>query len=696
MKKRLLSTLLMVCMVAALFSGLSVTASADNNTIEHKLERGETVIGVCQKLGIDFYANYRWITETNKITNYGNLKPGRVIILPKPGTTPGSSAKPVTPPSGGGAVAPPSGGALKLHGDDYVKGYYVHHVMQSGETVGGVCKALGVDFSSNSAEIQRVNNIKNYNRIYVGRLIKIPVPTPPTSGTFTAIVAHKVVRGDAMMNICNNYGLSYTTVLPELQAINNRKDNFSSIKVGQIILLPVVTSAVPGGGGSVTPGGGGGNVTPGGGGGTTPGGGGSSSGGGSGTTPSDGKTYKISALTTNHGSYEVQVGGKKVSEAKSGTTVTIKTTPDKFYQLGNITVTSGGKNVPISDGKFTMPTGNVKVSVSFVSSDEYTVVRDVTSNGDFSCLVNGNAVDKAAAGQRVTVKANAKYGYELDKISVIIDKDTSVPVSNDGVFTMPDSQVTVRVTFKRAEAHKVTSNPTDGGYFETRINGKVVTEAHSGETINVVAVPDKTNGYKFAGTSVVTTSGREIKVDHGKFIMPEEDVTVSVKFAKNVYNVSVQQPANGSVSVSSSKASAGDTVTVTAKPNDEYECTGIIVNGKEIEGTSFTMPAGDVTVSASFKVKTYTITNTSIQSKVSVDKSSASAGETITIKVTPGENEKVKGVFITGGKYNTVAENSQYTFVMPSQNVEVYISFEEIPATDTVSVDESSAEITIG
>ena len=691
MKKRLLSTLLMVCMVAALFSGLSVTASADSNTIEHKLERGETVIGVCQKLGIDFYANYRWITETNKITNYGNLKPGRVIILPKPGTTPGSSSKPVTPPSGGGgAVAPPSGGALKLHGDDYIKGYYVHHVMQSGETVGGVCRQLGVDFASNSAEIQRVNNIKNYNRIYVGRLIKIPVPTPPTSGTFTAIVAHKVVRGDAMMNICNNYGLNYTSVLPELQAINNRKDNFSSIKVGQIILLPVVTSAVPGGSGSsVTPGGG--SVTPGGGGSVTPGGGGNTSGGG-GTTPSDGKTYKIATLTTNHGSYEVQVGGKKVSEAKSGTTVTIKANPDKFYQLGNITVTCGGKNVPISDGKFTMPTGNIRVSVSFVSSDEYPVVRDVTSNGDFSCLVNGNAVDKAAAGQRVTVKANAKYGYELDKISVIIDKDTSVPVSNDGVFTMPDSQVTVRVTFKRAEAHKITSNPTAGGYFETRINGKVVTEAHSGETVNVVAVPEKTSGYKFAGTTVKTASGREIKVDHGKFIMPEEDVTVSVKFDKNAYNVSVQQPANGSVSVSSTKASAGDTITVTAKPNDEYECTGIIVNGKEIEGTSFTMPVGDVTVSASFKVKTYTISNTSIQSKVSVDRSSAAAGETVTIKVTPGENEKVHGISITGGKYTTVAENSQYTFVMPSQNVEVYISFEEIPATDTASVD----EITIG
>ena len=606
MKKRLLSTLLTVCMVAALFSGFSVTASADSNTIEHTLAAGETVIGVCQKYGIDFYANYRWITEKNKITNYGNLKPGRVIILPKPGATPGNPSKPSTPPSGGNAVPPAGSGgtSLNLVGNDYVKGYYAHHVMKSGETVGGVCIALGVDFATNSAEIKRVNNIKDYNRIYVGRVIKIPVPNPPTSGVFTAIVAHKVVSGDAMMNICNSYGLNYSTVLPELQAINNRKDNFSSIKVGQIILLPVQTTAAaqppvtPGGGGTVTPGGGGSSS------------GGNSSGGGSTTpsNPSDGKTYKITALTTNHGSYEVQVDGKKVTEAKSGTTVSVVATPAWDHQLGNITVTCGNKKVPVSDGKFVMPTGNVKVSVSFVSHDEYEISKTSTVNGQFSCLVNGNDVSKAAAGLRVTVKPEPKYGYELDSISVTSKKDNgeeyAVNVSGDGSFTMPDAKVSVAVSFKRAAAHKISVNsPVEGGSYEVRINGKAVSEAYSGETVRVVAFPDKNHGYKFAGTTVTTAGGREIKVEGGVFIMPEDDIVVSVKFDKNVYTVSVQQAENGTVSVDHSKASAGDTVNVTATPSDGYELASISVNGKAIEGTSFTMPVGDVTVSASFKAK---------------------------------------------------------------------------------------------
>lgn len=631
MKKRLLSTLLTLCMVAALFSGFSVTASADSNTIEHTLAAGETVIGVCQKYGIDFYANYRWITEKNKITNYGNLKPGRVIILPKPGATPGNPSKPATPPAGNTTPPAGTGGtALKLHGDDYVKGYYVHHVMRSGETVGGVCIALGVDFASNSAEIKRVNNIKDYNRIYVGRVIKIPVSTPPTSGVFTAIVAHKVVRGDAMMNICNNYGLNYSTVLPELQAINNRKDNFSSIKVGQIILLPVQTTAAvqppvtPGGGGSVTPGGGGNSS-----GGNSSGGnssGGNSSGGNTTpSNPSDGKTYKITALTTNHGSYEVQVDGKKVTEAKSGTTVSVVATPAWDHQLGNITVTCGNKKVPVSDGKFVMPTGNVKVSVSFVSHDEYDISKTSTVNGQFSCLVNGKDVSKAAAGLRVTVKPEPKYGFELDSISVTSKKDNgeeyAVNVSGDGSFTMPDSKVSVAVSFKRAAAHKISiSSPAEGGSYEVRINGKAVSEAYSGETIRVVAFPDKNHGYKFAGTTVTTAGGREIKVEGGVFIMPEDDIVVSVKFDKNVYTVSVQQSENGTISVDPSKAAAGATVNVTANAKDGYELASISVNGNPIEGTSFTMPVGDVTVSASFKAKA-----------ASGGDASATTGEEITI-----------------------------------------------------------------
>ena len=67
------------------------------------------------------------------------------------------------------------------------------------------------------------------------------------------------------------------------------------------------------------------------------------------------------------------------------------------------------------------------------------------------------------------------------------------------------------------------------------------------------------------------------------------------------YNLSVSQPENGTVAANLTSAKAGDTVTLTATPADGYELDYFVVNGEKIDGSSFTVPEGDVTVSAVFK-----------------------------------------------------------------------------------------------
>ena len=66
MKKRLLALLLTVCTLAALVTGLSSVASAANDitgdtisgyVIAYQLAKDDTVLKVCNKLGIDFYKN---------------------------------------------------------------------------------------------------------------------------------------------------------------------------------------------------------------------------------------------------------------------------------------------------------------------------------------------------------------------------------------------------------------------------------------------------------------------------------------------------------------------------------------------------------------------------------------------------------------------------------------------------------------
>ena len=86
MKKRLLSLLLTVCLVAALFTGLTGTANAANDKVvgyltSYTLKAGDTIYGVCEAKKIDFNANLAMIGKINGITNYNYMMPGMILKI---------------------------------------------------------------------------------------------------------------------------------------------------------------------------------------------------------------------------------------------------------------------------------------------------------------------------------------------------------------------------------------------------------------------------------------------------------------------------------------------------------------------------------------------------------------------------------------------------------------------------------------
>lgn len=290
-----------------------------------------------QSAWIDFYANQAWITKTNNIKNYNNLKAGTVLTLPAAGTT-------TTPPSiTGSTPAEGSANDNSLLSGDFISGYLIPHVMQPGETVYAVCNGLGIDFSSNSDRIMKINDIKSYNKIAAGRSILLPSTKAPVSGACVKIVAHKIVSGDTTYGICSSYGISYDGNLKLLQALNN-KENMAAIKAGQLLYLPVPTviSANQGGGST------GGNT------------------GASTNTPA--AQYEIYTSISN-GELLVQISGVTVTKAKAGDTIKIACTADKDYAMDKISVTKHGDaavSVEVAeDGSFKMPAYAVDVKVSF-------------------------------------------------------------------------------------------------------------------------------------------------------------------------------------------------------------------------------------------------------------------------------------------------------------------------------------------
>ena len=150
------------------------------------------------------------------------------------------------------------------------------------------------------------------------------------------------------------------------------------------------------------------------------------------------------------------------------------------------------------------------------------------------------------------------------------------------------------------------------------------------------------------------------------------------------YTVSVATGiANGTVTVDPATAAAEATITVTAVPSVGYELDTLTYNDgttdHDITGTTFTMPAHDVTVNATFKKATYTVTvATDIQNgDVTVNKATAQMGDKVVVTVEPDSDyELVPGSL----KYNTQVvtySEGEYSFVMPAENVVITAAFRE-------------------
>jgi len=77
--------------------------------------------------------------------------------------------------------------------------------------------------------LQRLNNLSNPNRIYVGQRLRVPGSGTPSGGTRTYVVQ----PGDTLSSIARKFGTTTAT----LQRLNNLS-NPNRIYVGQRLIIP--------------------------------------------------------------------------------------------------------------------------------------------------------------------------------------------------------------------------------------------------------------------------------------------------------------------------------------------------------------------------------------------------------------------------------------------------------------------------
>lgn len=657
MEKRFISMLLAVLLVVSLFAGTSVSAYADGEykTVSYTLVKGDTLLQICNNMGLNFYTCQTAINKLNNFTSeaqYRKLYVGQVIKLPATNEDAAKIASSyISGSTGSGTVVntgSSSGSTGSVSGN--VAYWLIPYTIQRGETVVGVCNTLGISFNTYSSQIMKINNISSWNRVAAGKTLLLPTAVKPAAGiSCYAVIAHKVAQGETTYGICQNYGISYTSNASLMQALNPSV-NFNFIKYNTTMLVPVPTVITAGTTGGTTSGG------------TTSGGttsGNTNSGSTNSGTGSSTKTYSISSSASGGGSVSFTVSGKSATAAAAGSTVTIKATPQAYKSLESVSVVTADNSavIAVSNNTFTMPESNVKVTAKFSSSGYYMGIVNA-GGGTASTYVDGVATDRAVKGATVKVYANPSSGYSLTDITVK-KADSAKTVVASGLksgdsFTMPDCKVMIYVTFTGAQTYSLKSEATTNGSFSLQVLGTTVTKAAAGSTVKVVTSPNA--GYAVDKIEVIDDSSKQ-QINYNNsdtFTMPYSSVTVKVSFVRSVdtYKVTVSTVKGGNASVDHTTAKGGETIKLspTAYSGYVFDYFTITYNGGIVEekrGTlEFLMPYSDVTVTPVFK---------QAQGQLSMDNTSPSWG-TLTVTDASGKTLS-EGDALTAGSKVTVTVN---------------------------------------
>ena len=283
--------------------------------------------------------------------------------------------------------------------------------------------------------------------------------------------------------------------------------------------------------------------------------------------------------------------------------------------------------------------GAVKYSITVVQPAGGSVAASATS---------------ATAGTTIELTATPAEGYTLDYFTLDGER------INGNTFIMPARNVEVSAVFT-ANAYSITVvQPANGSVAAS------ATSAAAGTIIELAATPAE--GYTL---DYFTLDGERINGD--TFIMPARNVEVSAVFTANAYNITVVQPAGGSVAASATSATAGTTIELTATPAEGYTLDYFTLDGARINGDTFIMPARNVDVSAVFTANAYSITVVQpTGGTVSASKLSAFFGEAVELTAVPDEGYELSHYVVNG------AANNGGTFTMPARDVIVTAVFTKV------------------
>ena len=216
MKKKLISFLLCVCMISALFCVMSATASAASDYFTVKLKSGDTVSGVCASNGIDYQKNKNLIMVLNgmsKESELDNLAAGTSIKLPAKKT---------------------------IISDDKVKYYVIPYVIESGDYISNIYWLWGLNWQKYEEDIKSLNYTDNLDTLWIGSTYLLPTTESNVkTGNYTTVMTHTIKAGETAYDVFSSYGIDFDDEEKTLMRYNYGRD-LTKLSTGDELLIPLL------------------------------------------------------------------------------------------------------------------------------------------------------------------------------------------------------------------------------------------------------------------------------------------------------------------------------------------------------------------------------------------------------------------------------------------------------------------------
>ena len=345
-----------------------------------------------------------------------------------------------------------------------------------------------------------------------------------------------------------------------------------------------------------------------------------------------------------------------------------------------------------------------------------------------TATTGGTKDTKFYAGESVTVTAPADTETtKFEKWTFSGTEPTGLPngweTSKEFTFKMPASNVTLGASYHTITKYEV--KVTGGTIVDKNEPGKTTGSYLPGTEVKVAftgstGIEDQFEKWTLSGTKPTDLPNDWQSKPSFSFTMPEGDVTLKAGY-KTVYNVSVAD-GKGTIlvnGVAGSRALAGDKITVTETGSDEHHLfsswkltsSTLLVSPEDgwehKPSFTFTMPAGNVTLTADYKQ----LYNLTVTGGTIVDESSDTGkpsgiylpGTEVTIQFTESaditkqfEKWTYTGTAPAAPDGGWTSENDKnsktFTFTMPAGDVTLKADYK---TAYTLTVDEDQGSFTV-